>query len=159
MSADRPGRVVELDVPAEPQVVHDLRERFEEFVRPYNLSDEERQGIKVALSEACSNAVCHGSPRGNWNRVHVRYAVEDQRLILEIGDEGRGFRPHNIALPEFEEWKPSGRGLFLMQALMDEVHFERTHAGTRVRLIKNLGVEDPDAEGLCEEPSGAHPRS
>lgn len=161
MSANQPTRSVELDVPAEPQIVHDLRERFEEFVRPCGLSQDDREAIKVALSEACSNAVCHGSPRGNWNRVHVRYLVENNQLRIEVSDEGRGFYPAQIALPEFEEWKPSGRGLFLMQALMDEVQFERTSTGTRVRLIKNLlpnvlpldGAGHPDAEAADPEAS------
>lgn len=148
MSGNESVRMLELDVPADPQVVHDLRARFDEFVQPCGLSQDDREGLKVALSEACSNAVCHGSPRGNWNRVHVRYRLEEDCLTIEVADEGRGFHPDRIALPEFEEWKPSGRGLFLMQALMDDVQFERTPMGTRVRLMKHLVSSGSSQDGV-----------
>src|SRR5688572_12197767 len=110
------NRMLELNLPAEPRVVRDIREKFEEFLAPYGVSAEEIETLKVALSEACSNAVCHGSPRGPLNQIQVRCSVQGDRLLIEVTDEGRGFRPQQIALPEFEEWKPSGRGLFLMQA-------------------------------------------
>jgi len=148
MSEAQPNRYLELDVPAEPQVVQDLRRRFDEFVQGCRMTDDEREGVKVALSEACSNAVCHGSPRGNWNRLRVRFQVEGDLLSLEISDQGRGFYPNEIALPDFEEWKPSGRGLFLMQALVDEVEFERTAVGTVVRLRKRLNGACPEADGV-----------
>ena len=135
-SADEP--ILEVEFPAEPRIVHDVRQKFEEFVRPCCLGREDVETIKVALSEACSNAVCHGSPRGPGDRIRVRYELCDDRLVIEIRDEGPGFRPNQIALPHSEEYKPSGRGLFLMQALMDEVQFEASPGGTCVRLVKQL---------------------
>lgn len=131
-------RELELHIPAEPRVVQNVREQFEEFIRPLHLTADEVDSLKVALSEACSNAVCHGSPRGRRNQVHLRFAFDDDQLSIEIIDEGKGFCPSQIALPEYEEWKPSGRGLFLMQALMDNVEFEPCRSGTRVRLTKYL---------------------
>jgi len=136
LPADNP--VLEVDFPAEPRVVHDVRQKFEEFVRPCHLCREEVETIKVALSEACSNAVCHGSPRGKGDRIRVRYELAGDRLVIEIRDAGPGFQPAQIALPSSEEYKPSGRGLFLMQALMDEVQFEPTPGGTCVRLVKHF---------------------
>lgn len=137
-------RELELHVPAEPRVVQNVREQFEEFIRPLHLTADEVDSLKVALSEACSNAVCHGSPRGRRNQVHLRFAFDEEQLVIEIVDEGKGFRPSQIALPDYEEWKPSGRGLFLMQALMDDVEFEPCRSGTRVRLTKYLAVLAPE---------------
>lgn len=140
----------EADYPAEPQVVHQVRERVEEFVRPCGMSADELDALKVALSEAFSNAVCHGSPLGPRNRVHLRCEADGQRLMVQITDEGGGFLPSRIALPEFDEWKTSGRGLYIMQELMDAVDFELVPGGTRVRLFKLLRVLQPervDAKG------------
>ncbi len=134
----KPRRELELHIPAEPRVVQNVREEFEEFIRPLHLTADEVDSLKVALSEACSNAVCHGSPRGRRNQVHLRFAYDDEQLFIEVIDEGKGFRPSQIALPDYEEWKPSGRGLFLMQALMDDVEFEPCRSGTRVKLTKYL---------------------
>lgn len=143
MSSAVYNRVMEIEFPAEPRVVHDVRQKFEEFVQPCRLNRDDIETIKVALSEACSNAVCHGSPGGAGNRVHVRYEINGHRLVIEIRDQGPGFRPRQIELPRSEEYRPNGRGLFIMQALMDEVEFDVTPKGTRVRLVKHL----PELEG------------
>lgn len=145
MSSVMPGRVLKLNIPAERRIVQAVRDRFEEFIRPLRLSADEVDALKVALSEACTNAVCHGSPQGRKCHVHVRFEITEDRLVIEIVDEGQGFRPSQIALPEYEEWKPSGRGLFLMQALMDDVEFEPTARGTCVRLTKYLTDAKPEA--------------
>lgn len=144
MSVPPGSRVFESDYPAEPQVVHQVRERVEDFVCPCGLSADELDALKVALSEAFSNAVCHGSPLGPRNRVHLRCETDGKRLVVQITDEGGGFLPTRIALPEFEEWKTSGRGLFIMQELMDAVDFEVVPGGTRVRLVKHLTAIQPE---------------
>jgi serine/threonine-protein kinase RsbW len=144
MSVPPGSRIFEADYPAEPQVVHQVRERVDDFVRPYGLCADELDALKVALSEAFSNAVCHGSPLGPRNRVHLRCEADGKRLVVQITDEGGGFLPTRIALPEFEEWKTSGRGLFIMQELMDAVEFEVVPGGTRVRLVKYLPLPQPE---------------
>ncbi len=130
--------VLELEFPADARYVGEVRERMEQFVRPLGLSAAELDDLKMALSEACGNAICHGSPMGTSNRVRVRAEVSGDRLRVEVSDEGSGFQPEEISLPEEEEWKPSGRGLFLMVSLMDEVSFDATATGTRVRFQKYL---------------------
>jgi serine/threonine-protein kinase RsbW len=139
-------RVLELEYAAERRIVHDAREKLVEFVRPCRLSADDLDALKVALSEACANAVCHGSPRGALNHVHVRYEVRDQCLSVEVEDEGCGFRPASIALPDSSEFKPSGRGVFIMKTLMDDVEYEPTSHGTRVRLTKRLPRREVGAE-------------
>ena len=140
MSVFSAHRIFEADFPAEPQVVHVVRERVDEFARPLGLTEDEMDAFRVALSEAFSNAVCHGSPLGPRNRVHLRCEVDGSRLSVQITDEGGGFLPTRIALPDFDEWKTSGRGLFLMHELVDQVDFELVPGGTRVRLVKYLPV-------------------
>jgi serine/threonine-protein kinase RsbW len=156
MSLASGSRVFEADYPAEPQVVHQVRERVEEFVRPSGINADELDALKVALSEAFSNAVCHGSPLGPRNRVHLRCESDGQRLIIQITDEGGGFLPSRISLPDLEEWKTSGRGLFIMQELMDAVEFELVPGGTRVRLLKLLPLLHPER---AEAKGPAKPRA
>lgn len=139
MTGAQRTRVLQLTFPAQPQIIHQIRNRFEEFIRPSGLSTEDVEAIKVALSEACSNAVCHGSPGGRNDHIRLRCQVEMDCLTIEVSDDGGGFAPANFDLPNSDEWKPSGRGLFLMRALMDDVQFTATAEGTRVRLVKSLG--------------------
>jgi serine/threonine-protein kinase RsbW len=139
--------VFEAEYPADPRTVFDVRTRFEEFIRPHGLNGEHLEAVKVAVSEAYTNAVCHGSPDGPENRVRIRFELGNDRcLSVDVWDEGRGFLPV-VGLPESEEWKPSGRGLFLIAALMDSVHFEPAEHGTRVHMTKQLPPEER------EEPS------
>jgi len=147
MAKARDDGGLDLHLPSEPSVVSRIRTAFEQFAGAYPFSHDEIEAVKVALSEACSNAVCHGSPGGAGDRIHVSCRVEVDRLVIEVSDQGGGFQPSEVKLPEYEEWKPSGRGLFLMQELMDDVRFEATPEGTRVRLTKVLRQDDlgPDS--------------
>jgi serine/threonine-protein kinase RsbW len=140
---------------AEKHVIHDVRQRFEEFMAPCGVSRDAVEWIKVAVSEACTNAVCHGSPLGAQSHITVRIEVDSETLAIEICDEGGGFQPQSIELPELDEWKPSGRGLVIMITVMDDVRFEPTDRGTCVRMVKylrNLAPENADtvaASRLC----------
>ena len=152
MGPDRRKRVMKLDLKAEKHVIHDVRARFEEFIAPCALPHDEMEWIKVAVSEACTNAVCHGSPHGAEDHIHLRCEVDCETLLVEVSDEGRGFRPKTIQLPDFDEWKPSGRGLVIMQAVMDDVVFEPTDEGTCVRMTKyfrNVGAAPEPVLGTC----------
>jgi serine/threonine-protein kinase RsbW len=92
--------------------------------------------VPVALTEALSNAILRGNGDDSTRSVHVRAEVEHGRLVLEVRDEGAGFdlaactddptTPGNLV-------REDGRGLFLMQRLMDSV--ERfSDGGNVVRL-------------------------
>ena len=152
------SRSLELEYAADPRVVQVVRRHLDDFVRPLGLDPDELEGLKVAVSEAFSNAVCHGSPLGDRNRVGFRCTSTEERLEIEITDEGGGFRPTQIQLPTYEEWKTSGRGLFLMQHLVDQIEFEPTATGTRVRLVKQLAREEEEPEYVSETPKRpAHP--
>lgn len=136
---------MELEYPAEARVISEIRRKFEAFVAPLELPVEFVDDVKMAISEACGNAICHGSPQGSTARLRVRSAVKEDALIVEVADEGPGFLPINTGLPE-EEWRTNGRGVFLMCALMDDVHFEAMSTGTRVRLTKKLPSQVPSSQ-------------
>lgn len=141
---------MELHLKAERHVIHDVREQFEQFISPCSLARDDVEWIKVALSEACTNAVCHGSPKGAQNEVHIRIEVDSETLSICVCDEGGYFEPQEIALPDFDEWKPSGRGLVIMVAVMDDVTFEPSETGTCVRMVKYLRNIAPAGSGRTE---------
>ena len=80
--------------------------------------------IPVALSEALSNAILRGNSDRSNAYVQVKADVTQDRLILEVLDEGLGFNfeeclqdprePDNLE-------REDGRGLFLMTQLMDRI--------------------------------------
>jgi len=106
---------------------------------------------EMALVEAIANGVIHGNLRNAQKRVYVtcRYSI-DGEIMLTIRDEGQGFDTHALPDPTTQDnlLLTHGRGIRLMQALMDEVEFEER--GTVVRLRKRLRNpvnEDTDRPG------------
>ncbi len=95
--------------------------------------------VRVALAEAISNAIVRGNGEAAQKHVRVRAVATEKTLVFDVTDEGEGFdldetrrdptAAENLLLED-------GRGLFLMQRLMDRV--ERFHAdGNVVRLTLN----------------------
>lgn len=93
--------------------------------------------VPVALTEALSNAILRGNGDDAAREVTVRADVSDRRLILEVEDEGAGFDLEACTEdPTTAEnlLREDGRGLFLMQRLMDRV--ERYHNGRRRNVVR-----------------------
>jgi serine/threonine-protein kinase RsbW len=95
--------------------------------------------VRVALAEAISNAILRGNGESGAKNVRVRAIVSDDAVVFDIVDEGPGFdlgaeRPDPTAVENLE--REDGRGLFLMNRLMDRV--ERFQSdGNVVRLTLN----------------------
>ncbi len=98
--------------------------------------------IKVATSEAVSNAIIHGYQNDPDRIVQVTGVLDEDTLVLEIIDEGIGIPDINKALqPAFSsDPERMGLGFVFMQSFMDEVNVEsQVAAGTKVRLLKKMG--------------------
>jgi serine/threonine-protein kinase RsbW len=92
-----------------------------------------RLNVRVALTEALSNAILYGNGEDRDKGVRVRATMDERALILEITDEGGGFDLDGCTSdPTLEEnlFREDGRGLFLMRQLMDRV--ERYQDGGNV---------------------------
>lgn len=92
--------------------------------------------IPVALSEALSNAILYGNRQNPEKHVRVRAALDGEKLVLEVVDEGTGFDlEQSTSDPTSREnlEREDGRGLFLMRQLMDHVERFDDH-GNVVRL-------------------------
>jgi len=93
--------------------------------------------VPVALTEALSNAMLRGNAEDPRKRVYVHVRVDRAALIIEVRDEGSGFDlAECLQDPTTPERLQSedGRGLFLMQQLMDSVERFAGQPGNVVRL-------------------------
>jgi serine/threonine-protein kinase RsbW len=105
----------------------------------FGLSKEELFDLKVAATEALTNAI-----RGSRGRKGIDVAVEPREGAIEIEVRNRGsFELGNSALADIDA--EGGRGLPLMFALVDEVEFASTSEGTRVRMRKRVHGRPPEA--------------
>ncbi|GAA2611414.1 ATP-binding protein [Streptomyces axinellae] len=93
--------------------------------------------MSLALSEACANAVEHGSDggdnRGRSGAYRVSAYLEGDRCRIEVADTGPGFPPESEPLTGASV-SESGRGLFLIESLADHVRF-RNRPGSRGAVV------------------------
>lgn len=81
----------------------------------------------LVVDEAISNAILHGN-KGNENlKVHVQVYMSSRRFVLKVEDQGEGFEWQSLKDPRDKEniFKASGRGLYLINELMDRVTFKK----------------------------------
>jgi len=93
--------------------------------------------VELALREALANAVLHGCKSDPAQRVECTVACEDGGgILIIVRDPGKGFDPLSVQSPLVAEniLADHGRGIFLMNMLMDEVRWER--GGTEIHLRK-----------------------
>lgn len=84
-----------------------------------------RFNCRVALSEALSNAIIYGNGANPAKHVSVRVQFGRTAIEMEVQDEGSGFDPDHLPDPTEPDrlTNPDGRGIFLIQRLVDEVRF------------------------------------
>ncbi|MGE5279474.1 MAG: ATP-binding protein [Deltaproteobacteria bacterium] len=105
------------------------------------LSGEEIFNLKLSLEEALTNAMRHGNRLDPDRFVDVSVAVEGDRLVMKVKDEGDGFDFSRVPDPTHHEnkEKPHGRGVFLIKQLMSEVTFFDNGSGIRmVKFLKGI---------------------
>lgn len=125
-----------LRVRAETSQLAEVRRFVEEVASQVALDIERVFDLKVAVSEACANALEHAGCGSAWLEVCAHCRPE--RLTFIVTDQGL-FRPPNA---EHRQSPSRGLGLPLMVALMDEVSFTRTPGGgTRVSLTVLLEAD------------------
>jgi serine/threonine-protein kinase RsbW len=109
--------------------------------------------VEIALREALANAIIHGNHEDRRKHVHVICRCEPDEVSIAVKDEGYGFDINSVADPTAPENITSvhGRGIHVMKALMDEVHFEE--GGVVVHMRKSAGeapnllAKDPHENG------------
>lgn len=113
-----------------------------------HLHEDALHWVGVAVREAVVNAIRHGNRFDPAKHVHVQFALvpTDHPTHFEIcvQDEGEGFDPEEVADPLAPEnlLKSSGRGIFFIRNLMDDVQVRRRpEGGMEVLLRKRLSAD------------------
>jgi anti-sigma regulatory factor (Ser/Thr protein kinase) len=112
-----------------PGATQELREAIDRVAEPFGLSPADRFDLKLAATEAVTNALKGASA----NKVDVILEADPEALAVEVATSGR-FEPQP------SQGEEGGRGLPLMLALVDQVEFAQTAHGTRVRMQKRIAA-------------------
>lgn len=107
------------------------------------IDDDRLEDLRIAVSEACTNAVEAHQAVGRDQRVVLRCLVEQEVLQVSVEDSGNGFDPAAVPTRPLvgdvgQLNSERGWGLQLIRALVDDVTFEPTDEGTAVHLSMKL---------------------
>jgi serine/threonine-protein kinase RsbW len=112
--------------------------KAEQLAREAGFDEDASSQIAMVVREAVINAILHGNKRDPSKQVRFRFELSEDALRIRIADEGPGLDPDTVPDPLAPEniLRSSGRGIFLMRAIMDEVHFHQLNPGTEIEMIK-----------------------
>jgi anti-sigma regulatory factor (Ser/Thr protein kinase) len=126
------GEVLNESYPAIPETVPVARRAVGAVAAAAGVSDERLEEIRLAVSEAISNAVVHAYADGEDGQFHVTAAVASGELWVLIGDDGRGMHAGNDS-------RGLGIGLSLISGLSDDFSIvTRGSGGTEVQMRFDL---------------------
>lgn len=131
------GKTIHITLPSFPQFVSLARLTVASVGNMIGFSVEDIEDLKVAVSEACTNALCHGQCEDACYDLY--YTVEPERIIIQVKDNGDGYKPEDVEEPVCPGEKAGGFGLFIIKTLMDEVSVETQKGiGTSITMIKRM---------------------
>lgn len=121
-------RKFNLQVPSSTENLALIREFVTSIGRQATLNDEEIINLELAVDEACANVIEHAYGHDNTKAVSVRAIFDDEKLLISVIDEGRGFDPGKVEQESVEKLvharASGGLGIRLIRTLMDEVSYE-----------------------------------
>jgi anti-anti-sigma factor len=131
-----------LQLPAEPQALATLRRSVDQWATLSGASDEEVHDLVLAVGEAATNVIQHAYT-STGGQVEVEASIRQGVAQIEVRDHGH--------------WRPSrpdegGRGLLLMQKLVEKVDVVSSPEGTEIRLCRRLG-RTPVGAGTMSAPA------
>jgi len=134
---------IRLQIPSQADYIDIVRVCLYGIASKFGFSYEDIEDMKVAVSEACNNAVLHGDPASEDNSIEINFEPGDANLVIRIKNKGSAFEPVEAlqkAVPlqgaAIQDLPVGGLGIYLMQALMDEVTVETKDQITEVTLTK-----------------------
>ena len=112
----------------------------EKVTRKLKISELVRVDICIAVTEAVNNAVEHGNKLVIDKFVTLLFEYSDDKLRITVKDQGEGFDLAAVENPLSPEnlTKPNGRGLLIVESLMDNVEVSSSTTGTRVVMTKKI---------------------
>jgi len=129
---------LKMSIPGKPEYVGTIRIAIAHAISRLGYDIEAIDDIKVAVSEACTNIICHAHEDPNFT-YDVELEIEESKITVFISDSGIGFGMDEYVEPVPGENRGSGLGIFIIRALMDEVEIQsELGSGTDIRMTKYL---------------------
>ncbi|MCM3671972.1 anti-sigma B factor RsbW [Mesobacillus maritimus] len=149
----KPYDYVEMKIPAKPEFVGVIRLTLSGIASRMGFSYDEIEDLKIATSEACTNAVQHAYRKNEQGEVVIGFGLFQDRLEVMVADHGQSFDFHSAREgigpyqqnQSIEFLREGGLGLYLIETLMDEVRIHQKE-GVTVFMTKYLEGEQVEID-------------
>lgn len=117
---------IKIQIPSLSENIRIIESFIDNAKDKFRLNDDIYGNIMIAVTESVNNAIKHGNKNNKEKNVSLTLTLNENILKFIIEDQGNGFDYNNLPDPTSPENidKPSGRGIFLMRHLCDEIHFK-----------------------------------
>jgi anti-sigma regulatory factor (Ser/Thr protein kinase) len=126
-----------ITIPADPSAIPTVTDGVTQVLQDKQWAEEDVMAVELALQEAVANAIRHGCSGDPTKQLQCSVACDESgEVVITVRDPGNGFDPGALPDPLAPQnmLKSSGRGIFLINGLMDEVHF--ADGGRQVQMRK-----------------------
>ena len=130
-----------MTIPADPAAIPTVTDGIVQVLQEKHWPEQDVMAVELALQEAVANAIRHGCRDDRSKQLHCSVTCDASgEIVITVRDPGSGFDPSTIADPRDPEniLKSSGRGIFLINGLMDDVTF--ADGGREVRMRKRVST-------------------
>ena len=132
------GDQVEIRVASDTRWLALIRRITDEFCQHTGIEAQERHAVILAVDEAVSNVMRHSYKGDPTQELTVTWRWMDGGIEVEIRDHGEPFDPRDETTSPPDELRVSGRGLFLMRTIMDQIDYRREGSTNLVRMRKMI---------------------
>lgn len=126
--------VITLTIQSRLEELNKVELLSEEVGRKMGFSEDQQDNLSIGVTEAVGNAIVHGNKKDPSKKVTIRFEMKKDRVTVSVTDEGTGFNPGSVSDPLDPDnlMKESGRGIFILKALMSKVDFTFSARGTTI---------------------------
>lgn len=124
-------------IPADPAAIPTVTDGVTHVLEEKGWPEEDVVAVELALQEAVANAIRHGCRGDQTKELQCSVSCDESgEVVITVRDPGSGFNPDAVPDPIEPEnlLKASGRGIFLINGLMDDVQF--ADGGREVQMKK-----------------------
>jgi len=135
-----PSKIYIKEIKSNPELLPELDKFIIEIAKEANFDNEQLNSISLSFSEAASNSIVHGNKSNINKRIKIKVLVDNDRLVITIKDEGKGFDIESVPDPTKPEniLRDSGRGIHIMRSFLNDLKYNFTNDGTETILTFKL---------------------
>lgn len=94
--------------------------------------------LNLVLTEATTNAIKHSNFNDPKDTVRITIHICENELIIKVYDHGQGFDLDSVPVPDFDQPKEGGMGIFFIKTYMDSVTYTKMEDANVLEIKKSL---------------------